>query len=569
MKREEFKNTPESVLLDNIEVPIKETRKNTSESNKRLKSIEKVLRDHLYFLKDSKDDGKKVHTELKKLTAMIKKGSVGGRSGSGQSAGGDGDGGINVFGGKLGGKKQPKDGPEGGKKQSKKSKLPSGKKVKVGGSILTAIYGGVRGQEDYAKLMNVKDTEMNLKQMLSGTVSGIIGAVGDVIEIASFGYIKSWKSDELIKSIDKTINNFFAPIEKHYEKFKTNFPTIGKIFDTGFQVISDGIWLVTDIWGGVFDKVENFVKDVSGGIYDVLFDTTEADRRKKAEKIGNEKAKILYNESKAKELEEKIEGTKKERAKYEKDSKVYEGFTKMIEKYTKQLEELSKQNEQYNINIRNITSSGQGIGGKGTQGYEGFRSQIYLDTEKNPTIGYGHKLTKSDISSGRFANGITEAEAQKLYEEDKAKHDKLLYDKYPWVASQPASVRMALEDMAYNMGVGDGKGLSSFNTAMEDIRTGNYESASNKILRSRYAQQTGQRAVDNANRIRLASDNVNPKETRTIPTANGGGNGGNTTIVNNTTTGGGNNGRPSVHDTSLDSTDNVYNIEASGASAVS
>jgi hypothetical protein len=36
----------------------------------------------------------------------------------------------------------------------------------------------------------------------------------------------------------------------------------------------------------------------------------------------------------------------------------------------------------------------------------------------NKTIGYGHKVTNKDISSGRFKDGLTEAQAEKLLEED-------------------------------------------------------------------------------------------------------------------------------------------------------
>lgn len=39
-----------------------------------------------------------------------------------------------------------------------------------------------------------------------------------------------------------------------------------------------------------------------------------------------------------------------------------------------------------------------------------------------PTIAYGHKLTKEDISSGRFNNGITMKQAEQLLMDDIVKH---------------------------------------------------------------------------------------------------------------------------------------------------
>lgn len=146
--------------------------------------------------------------------------------------------------------------------------------------------------------------------------------------------------------------------------------------------------------------------------------------------------------------------------------------------------------------------------GKGTKIYEGFSDTIYKDTEGNDTIGYGHKLTPAEKKSGKYKNGITEKEAEKLYQQDKAKHTKMLYKEYPGLENQPPQVRAALEDMAFNMGVGtkeNKQGLSSFKTMMALLENKQYVEAAQIIRGSKYARQTKGRAEDNAYLIESAS----------------------------------------------------------------
>jgi len=141
-----------------------------------------------------------------------------------------------------------------------------------------------------------------------------------------------------------------------------------------------------------------------------------------------------------------------------------------------------------------------------TQKYEGFRNDVYKDKDGNDTIGYGHKLTASEKRSGVYKNGITKSQAEALYKKDKEKHTAALYKEYPELASQPQQVRDALEDMAFNMGVGtreNKKGLSSFESVFKALQQGDYITAGNVIRNSKYARQVGQRAIDNAERIEM------------------------------------------------------------------
>jgi lysozyme len=54
------------------------------------------------------------------------------------------------------------------------------------------------------------------------------------------------------------------------------------------------------------------------------------------------------------------------------------------------------------------------------KGWEGCELSVYSDLNGFPTIGYGHKLTHSDIVSGKFSSPITEDQADTLFDQDVA-----------------------------------------------------------------------------------------------------------------------------------------------------
>jgi GH24 family phage-related lysozyme (muramidase) len=65
------------------------------------------------------------------------------------------------------------------------------------------------------------------------------------------------------------------------------------------------------------------------------------------------------------------------------------------------------------------------------------------------TIAYGHKLTADDIKSGRFANGITQKEAEKLLKNDLYAASRKVETIIPTYHDLPDSVRQGLINAAY------------------------------------------------------------------------------------------------------------------------
>ncbi len=51
-------------------------------------------------------------------------------------------------------------------------------------------------------------------------------------------------------------------------------------------------------------------------------------------------------------------------------------------------------------------------------GWEGLRTKLYDDANGFPTIGYGHKLTPSEIALHAYVGGITTGQAVTLFDED-------------------------------------------------------------------------------------------------------------------------------------------------------
>lgn len=169
-----------------------------------------------------------------------------------------------------------------------------------------------------------------------------------------------------------------------------------------------------------------------------------------------------------------------------------------------QLVESGQASKNYATNAKAIT------GVDFTAHHEGFRSKVYLDKYKNKTIGYGFNL-----DSGRFSQeekerwekyGISEEEARSVLERELTKTRADLEAKYPWFKSLDPVRQGALIDMAYNMRMGnDAKGLASFKKAMEAMGRGDYETAAKEFLDSKYARDTGKRADEIAELVKLGA----------------------------------------------------------------
>lgn len=134
-----------------------------------------------------------------------------------------------------------------------------------------------------------------------------------------------------------------------------------------------------------------------------------------------------------------------------------------------------------------------------TKTFEGFRSNIYLDSVGKRTIGYGFNLDDPAISkllSQEVVEGakpLTPEEAEPVFDYlyRNAEQDAIRYIGGKDYNKLPANIQDTLIDMAYNMGYSRLSGFKKMKAALID---GDYEKAREEMKDSKWFNQTGQRA---------------------------------------------------------------------------
>lgn len=119
--------------------------------------------------------------------------------------------------------------------------------------------------------------------------------------------------------------------------------------------------------------------------------------------------------------------------------------------------------------------------------HEGEVNHAYPDSEGYITIGVGRLIDK------RLGGGISHDEAMFLLENDIQKALSDCHREFPWFSLLDEDRQLVILDMVFNLGIGRFKG---FKKTIEYIRKGQYILASEEMLRSRWAEQVGNRAVE-------------------------------------------------------------------------
>lgn len=121
----------------------------------------------------------------------------------------------------------------------------------------------------------------------------------------------------------------------------------------------------------------------------------------------------------------------------------------------------------------------------------------YQDSHGNWTIGYGHYISpQNDVQKAqRYANGLTQDEAEKLLKHDMERiHDDFVrvLQKAELTDLTP-DAQKALYELTYNMGSGS---LMKFKTMLSHLRNNDYEQAGNSLLQSAWSKQVQKSRVD-------------------------------------------------------------------------
>ena len=121
--------------------------------------------------------------------------------------------------------------------------------------------------------------------------------------------------------------------------------------------------------------------------------------------------------------------------------------------------------------------------------HEGLRLKPYTCTANKLTIGVGRNIQD---------NGITEAEAMVLLENDIDSVARDLTRALPWWQQLDDVRREVLANMVFNMGIGT---VLTFKNTLAAIQAGDYKRAASLMLQSKWATQVGNRARELATQM--------------------------------------------------------------------
>lgn len=113
------------------------------------------------------------------------------------------------------------------------------------------------------------------------------------------------------------------------------------------------------------------------------------------------------------------------------------------------------------------------------------RHYAYEDHLGFATIGFGRLI------DDRRGGGLTDVEAHILLEHDVANRIRALETRLPWYSDLSEPRQGVLLNMAFQLGVA---GLMGFKKTLRLVQIGKYEDAADEMLRSKWSEQTPQRA---------------------------------------------------------------------------
>jgi|TARA_B110000967_G_C18816755_1_gene526524 lysozyme len=117
---------------------------------------------------------------------------------------------------------------------------------------------------------------------------------------------------------------------------------------------------------------------------------------------------------------------------------------------------------------------------------------MYQDTLGIWTIGVGHNIQEK---------GISPKVMEIMLQEDLEEAISELKRSVSFFSRMPEQVQEALVNLSFNMGI---PRLMQFRNTLAYLRDGEFGSAADELLDSRYAEQVGHRALEVADMIRTA-----------------------------------------------------------------
>lgn len=126
--------------------------------------------------------------------------------------------------------------------------------------------------------------------------------------------------------------------------------------------------------------------------------------------------------------------------------------------------------------------------------HEGRRRKVYTDTTGHLSVGVGRNLT--DV-------GVFDDEIDLMLDNDIARTMGAIRSRLPWVDTLDEVRQRAVVDFVFNVGIGT---ALTFHKTLAALRTGDFDTAASQLLKSRYAQQVGRRAITLSEMFRTGTD---------------------------------------------------------------
>lgn len=127
-----------------------------------------------------------------------------------------------------------------------------------------------------------------------------------------------------------------------------------------------------------------------------------------------------------------------------------------------------------------------------TKEHEGFESRVYLDSRGIQTVGYGFTIKDLNLPEGVSSTILRLILLQRVID---------LHDRLEWFSYMPSEIQEVIVEMTYQLGI---SGFLKFKKTIGFLKKRNFKAASLEMLRSKWANQTPNRAVEMSNIVKQA-----------------------------------------------------------------
>lgn len=132
--------------------------------------------------------------------------------------------------------------------------------------------------------------------------------------------------------------------------------------------------------------------------------------------------------------------------------------------------------------------------------HEGYRDRVYLCSEGVPTVGWGHTFPKGEAPP--VGTQFTYEQTEEFFRNDMEKVEKdynQLKLTYPGLKQLTPTRQGVVKNMIFNLGLSR---LRGFKKMLQALNNGDYNTAADEMLDSKWAKQVGRRAIELSNLMR-------------------------------------------------------------------